>query len=70
MAIRRHAEIYRETYRGEIQNFAGGEGESDIAGDEGESDVAGGETQFDVAGGEGVSDGVTGASSAISTSET
>ena len=43
--------LLRRTYRGEIQIFAGGEGESDVAGGEGESDVAGGETQCDVAGG-------------------
>ena len=42
--------VRSRTYWGEIQNFAGGEGESDIAGGEGESDVANGETQLDVAG--------------------
>jgi hypothetical protein len=45
------------SYWGEIQIFAGGEGESDVAGGEGEADVAGGETQSDVAGGEGEADG-------------
>ena len=56
-ARERAAALVRRTYWGEIQIFAGGEGESGVAGGGGASDVAGGETQSDVAGGEGEADG-------------
>jgi hypothetical protein len=42
-ARERAAALVRRTYWGEIQIFAGGEGESGVAGGEGASDVAGGE---------------------------